>query len=178
VALDLRDPILDRVGHEAAHAASLRWYGYTARVVTFDLRWGDFGHFGAFDGVRRASGDPARESRDRSVIAAIGPLLGGVSLDHPSARADRRAIDLNITDGWSAESWRWLSFERARDLARHEPFRAVWRAFVVHLHDLGEEYVELCGDDVDAFLESVPGAGLLPGAPRPSAATSAGVPGT
>jgi hypothetical protein len=70
------------------------------------------------------------------------------------------------------------AFEQARRLARTPAFSALWRTFVVRLHDLGEEYVELRGDDVDAFLESVPGAGLLPGPPCPFAATSAGVPVT
>jgi hypothetical protein len=157
----LRDPVLDRVGHEAAHAAGLRWFGYSARSAQFDLRWGDRGHFGAFDGVHRVSGDPSRESRDRSVIAALGPLLGGTSLDHPSARADLRSIDLNREPDWSVDAWRWLSIERARDLARHEPFAYTWRLLVLRLHDLGEEFVELHGDEVDRFLDEATNTGSV-----------------
>jgi hypothetical protein len=66
--------------------------------------------------------------------------------------ADRRAIDLNVTDGWGLEAWRWLMFERARELARTEAFRSMWRAFVVRLSDLGERYVELRGAELDRFI--------------------------
>jgi hypothetical protein len=114
--------IFDRVGHEDAHLAAMRWLGYSAEIVRFDFRWADFGFAGAIDGVRRVTGDPARDSRDRSVIAAIGPLRGSSSLDHPSARVDRRAVDLNREPGWSVDAWRWLATERARDLGKHEPF--------------------------------------------------------
>jgi len=146
--------------------------------VRLDLRHADWGNFGHVEGIRRVTGDPSREPYDRATIATLGPVLAGVGLDHPSARTDVRNVDANVTDGWAVEAWRFLVTERARTLARHEPFAATWRALIVRLGDLGEEYVELRGDDVDAFLESVPGAGLLPGAPRPSAATSAGVPVT
>jgi hypothetical protein len=118
----LRSPVVDRVAHESAHLAAMRWFGFSAQTVRFDLRWADRGFAGAIDGVHLVSGDPARESRDRAVIAAVGPLLGGTSLDHPLARADLRSIDLNREPGWNVDAWRWLSTERARDLARHEPF--------------------------------------------------------
>jgi hypothetical protein len=173
-ALDpFRDPVYDRRAHESGHLAGLVWFGYSADSLKLDVRHADFGWAGALDRVHRVTGDPTRKARDRAVIAAVGPLLAGVDLDHPSAAADRRAIDLNRADGWSAESWRWLSFERALDLARHEPFRAVWRAFVVRLHDLGEDYVEFHGDEVDAFLSSIPDADLLPDEPCVEATTSA-----
>jgi hypothetical protein len=174
----LRSPILDRAGHEAGHLAGLRWFGYTADVVKLDLRWGDHGWHGLLDHVRRTTGDEAREPFDRALIAAAGPVLAGGSLDDPSAAADRRNLDLWVMSNWPIEAWRLNATEQARRLARTPAFAATWRTFVVRLHDLGEEYVELRGDDVDAFLESVPDAGLLPGAPRPSAATSAGVPVT
>jgi hypothetical protein len=119
VALDpLRDPVIDRVGHEAGHLAGMAWFGYSANLAQFALRWADHGHFGAFDGVRRTTGDPKREPRDRSTIAALGPVFGGTALDDPSAAADRRSIDLNVTDGWNLETWRWLAAKRARELAR------------------------------------------------------------
>jgi hypothetical protein len=104
------------------------------------------------EGVRRATGDPAREPHDRSTIAAVGPLLAGVTLDHFSARSDIRCIDLNRADGWSVEAWRWLATERARALARTPAFAATWRALVVRLGDLGERFVELRGDELDRFL--------------------------
>ena len=104
---------------------------------------------------------PAREARNRSVIAAIGPLLGSTSLDHPSARADRRSVDLNREPGWGVDAWRWLSTERARDLARHEPFAYTWRLLVVRLHDLGDEYVELRGNEVDRFLAEATDTGSV-----------------
>jgi hypothetical protein len=157
----LRDPVLDRVGHEAAHVAALAWLGYSAQTVRFDFRWADLGFAGAIDGVRRLTGDPARESRDRAVIAAVGPLLGGTGLDHPSARADLRSVDANREAGWSPDAWRWLSTERARDLARHEPFAYTWRLLVVRLHDLGDEYVEFHGDEVDRFLEEATNTGSV-----------------
>lgn len=170
--------IFDRVGHEAAHLAALRWLGYSAEIVRFDFRWADLGFAGAIDGVRRVTGDPARESRDRSVIAAIGPLRGGSSLDHPSAGVDRRAVDLNREPGWSVDAWRWLATERARDLGKHEPFAYTWRLLVVRLHDLGDDYVELHGDEVDAFLAAAicPDATSSGGtASVPRVAASAGV---
>jgi hypothetical protein len=151
----------NKVGHEAAHLAAMRWLGYGAETVRLDFRWGDFGFAGAIDGVRRVTGDPARESRDRSVIGAIGPLLGDTGLDHPSARVDLRSIDLNREPGWSVDAWRWLSTERARDLARHEPFAYTWRLLVVRLHDLGDEYVELHGDKVDRFLHEATNTGSV-----------------
>jgi len=33
--------------------------------------------------------------------------------------------------------------------ARSPAFAATWRTFVVRLHELGEEFVELRGDEVD-----------------------------
>jgi len=51
-------------------------------------------------------------------------------------------------------AWRWLSSERARDLARHEPFAYTWRLLVVRLHDLGEHYLELHGDEVTNFIDA------------------------
>lgn len=128
----------------------MRWFGYSADLVRLDLRHADFGgNFGHVEGVRRVTGDSAHEARDRAVIAAIGPLLGGVGLEHASARTDVRCVDANVTDGWSVEAWRFLMTERARELARHEPFRAAWRALVVAL---GEEFIELRGEQVDRFL--------------------------
>lgn len=41
-----------------------------------------------------------REPFDMARIGAIGPFLGGVDLDHPSAAADKRAIDLWCVEGW------------------------------------------------------------------------------
>ena len=132
-----RDPVLDRVGHEAGHLAGMRWYGYTADVVTFDFRWGDYGHYGAFDGVHRTTGDPAREAFDRARIAALGPMYGGESLDDPSAAADLRCIDLWCVAGWPLEAWRMNATEQARRLAHKPAFASTWRTFVVALHDLG-----------------------------------------
>jgi hypothetical protein len=158
VALDpLRDPVIDRVGHEAGHLAGMAWFGHSANLAQFALRWADHGHFGAFDGVRRTTGDPKREPRDRSTIAALGPVFGGTALDDPSAAADRRSIDLNVTDGWNLETWRWLAAKRARELARTEAFRTLWKHFVLALADLGE-LVELRGDDLDRFRATVPDA--------------------
>lgn len=78
MALDLlRDPVVDRRAHEGAHLAALRWLGYSADILKLDLKHGDFGFFGGCDGVRRTTGDPEREARDRSTIAALGPLLAG-----------------------------------------------------------------------------------------------------
>lgn len=131
----------------------LRWFGFSADTMRLDLRWGDFGHFGAFDGVRRTTGDPGSERSDRAVIAALGPVLGGTSLEHPSSAADRRAIDLNVEPGWGVDAWRWLTTERARRLARDESFRTIWKHFVLALDDLGERFVELQGDEVTEFIE-------------------------
>jgi hypothetical protein len=48
--------------------------------------------------------------------------------------------------------------------------------FVVALHDLGERYVELHGEQVDRFLTDLPDAtSFRVGEPRPEAATSLGV---
>jgi hypothetical protein len=133
--------------------------GYSADLLGFDFKYADFGFAGSFDGVRRVSGDPEREARDRATIAALGPLLGGESLDDRSALGDRRCIDLNREDGWSVAAWRWLATERARDLAKHEPFGRTWRLIVLALHDLGEQYLELHGEQVDRFLADLPDAG-------------------
>lgn len=160
----LRDPVLDRIGHEAGHLAALAWFGYNADLVRLDLKHADFGgNFGHIEGIHRTMGDPKREARDRSTIAAVGPLLGGVDLDHFSARSDLRCVDLNREAGWSADAWRWIATERARDLARHAPFAYTWRLLVVRLHDLGE-FVELRGDELREVLrpEDVDGG---PGAP-------------
>jgi hypothetical protein len=174
VALDpLRDPIYDRVGHEAGHLAGMKALGYSADVVTFDFRWADFGHFGALDGVRRTTGDPTREPFDRSVIAALGSMLGSESLDDSSAAADRRCIDLWVMPNWPVLAWRMNATEQARRLARTEAFAYTWRTIVVALHDLGERYVELHGDEVDAFLASISDADLLSGVPRPPSASRA-----
>jgi hypothetical protein len=67
---------------------------------------------------------------------------------------------------------------RARELARHEPFAFTWRLLVMALHDLGERYLELRGDEVEAFITSVlPDAVSRGGPPRPEAAAVAGVRG-
>jgi hypothetical protein len=168
----LRDPVLDRVAHESGHLAAMKVLGYTADVVKFDLKWGDYGWHGAVDRVRRSTGDETREPFDRALIAAAGPVLAGESLDDPSAAADRRCIDLWVMPNWPVLAWRMNATEQARRLARTPAFSALWRTFVVRLHDLGEEYVELHDDEVDDFLASIPDADLLPGAPRPDVATS------
>jgi hypothetical protein len=134
--------------------------------VRFDFKYADFGFAGSFDGVRRVTGNPNREAHDRATIAALGPLIGGESLDDRSARGARRCIDLNREDGWSVEAWRWLATERARDLAKHEPFGHTWRLIVLALHDLGEQYLELLGEQVDRFLADLPDAGPPNGPPR------------
>jgi hypothetical protein len=90
--------------------------------------------------AKTCEADPARR---------LVRLLAGVSLDHPSARSDIACVDSNREAGWSVEAWRWLSTERTRDLARDESFRDLWRRFVVAL---GDEYVELRGEQVDRFL--------------------------
>lgn len=87
------------------------------------------------------------------MIAAIGPLLGETSLDHPSAAADRRCIDLWCMDGWPLEVWRWNATEQARKLARAEEFRSAWRPLVVALERLGERYVDLSDDEVTESIE-------------------------
>jgi hypothetical protein len=77
-------------------------------------------------------------------------------------------------DGWPLLAWRMNATEQARRLARTPAFAATWRTFVIRLHDLGGEYVELRGADVDSLLESVPGADLPTGEPRPEVAASYG----
>ena len=172
--VDWRDPVIDRIGHESGHAAGLIWLGYSADRLRLDFRWADFGFAGKFDGVRRVTGSPEREAYDRSTIAALGPLLGGESLDDRSAAGDRRCIDLNCTDNWPLEAWRMLATDRARDLARHEPFRRIWRSCVFALHDLGERYLELHGEQVDWFLADLPDAtSFRVEVPRLEAAASA-----
>jgi hypothetical protein len=152
-------------GHESGHLSGLRHFGYTADSVTFDFRWADFGHFGSVDGLHRVSGDAAREPFDRSVLAALGPVLGGTDLDHPSAAADLRCIDLWCPDDWPLELWRLYADERARDLSRDEAFRSMWRRLVVALRRLGDEYVELVGDEVTRFIDDAIGS---PGVAPPS----------
>jgi hypothetical protein len=49
----------------------------------------------------------------------------------------------------------------SRDLAKHEPFAYTWRLLVVRLHDLGDDYVELRGDEVDRFLVKVTDTGSV-----------------
>jgi hypothetical protein len=117
----MRDPIYDRRGHEAAHLAALRWYGYTADLVQLDLKHADRGNFGHVEGIHRTRGDEKREPHDLATIAAIGPLLGGTSLEHPSAISDIRCVDANRADGWSFEAWR--AFDRT--CARPRTTRAV-----------------------------------------------------
>jgi hypothetical protein len=152
----LRDPASDRRAHEAGHLSALAWYGYTADLVQLDLRHADFGgRFGHVEGIRRVTGDPKRESHDRAVIAAAGPLLAGVDLDHPSAITDSQCVDANWADGRPLPAWRFIVTERARDLTRHKPFAYTWRLLVVALGDLGERFVELRGDEVDAFISAV-----------------------
>jgi hypothetical protein len=109
------------------------------------------------------------------VIAALGPVYGGESLDDASAGADRRCIDLWVMPNWLLLAWRMNATEQARRLARTPAFGALWRTFVVRLHDLGEEYLEIV--DVDALLESVTGVGLLSGsrAPKPRPPLGTGV---
>jgi hypothetical protein len=51
----------------------LKWFGYSADLLRFDFKYADFGFAGSFDGVRRVSGDPEREARDRATIAALAP---------------------------------------------------------------------------------------------------------
>ena len=168
-----RNPVLDRVGHEAGHVAGLRWFGYSADVVTFDFRWGDYGHYGSFDGVHRTTGDPKREAFDHSTIAALGPLYGDESLHDRAAVADLRCIDLWVMPTWPLEAWRMRATDRARELAHTPAFSAMWRRIVVALHDLGDRYLELHGDEIDRFLASIPGADLdSTGAPRPMSRTS------
>jgi hypothetical protein len=99
--------------------------------------------------------------------------VGGESLDDRSAAADRRSVDRWCVGGWPLLAWRMNATEQAHRFARTPAFSALWRTFVVRLHDLGEEYVEI--RDVDAFLASVPDAGMLAAAPRGEAATSVGV---
>jgi hypothetical protein len=163
----LRSPVVDRVAHEAGHLAAMKVLGYSADVVRFDFKWADFGWHGALDGVHRTTGDETREPFDRARIAAAGPLYGGESLDDRSAATDRRCIDLWVMPNWPIEIWRMRATDRARALAHTPAFAATWRALVVRLGDLGDEYVELRGAEVDAFLASIPDADLLPGASRP-----------
>jgi hypothetical protein len=146
------DRMSERAMHEAAHMAAMKVLGYTPDRLRLDLRWGDFGFHGAADGIRRTTGDPAREAFDLARIAAIGPLLGGVDLEDAAA-ADRRCIDAWCMEGWPVQVWEWNATEQARRLARTEEFRSVWTPLVVALKDLGEEYVDLHGDEVDAFIE-------------------------
>jgi hypothetical protein len=167
----LRSPVVDRVAHEAGRLAAMKVFGYSADVVRFDFKWADFGWHGALDGVHRTTGDETREAFDRARIAAAGPVHGGESLDDRSAAADRRSVDRWCVGGWPLLAWRMNATEQARRLARTPAFSALWRTFVVRLHDLGEEYVEI--RDVDAFLASVPDAGMLTAAPRGEAAASA-----
>ena len=49
----------------------------------------------------------------------------------------------------------------------------MWRRIVVTLHDLGDRYLELHGEQVDRFLADLPDATYPLGPPRPEAAASA-----
>jgi hypothetical protein len=124
----------------------------------------------------RTTGAEDREPFDRATIAAVGPLYGGESLDDRSATTDRRCIDLWVMPNWPLEIWRMRATDRARDLAHTPAFAYTWRTIVVALHDLGERYVELHGEQVDRFLADLPDAiSFRVGEPRPEAATSVGV---
>jgi hypothetical protein len=148
------DRMSERAMHEAAHMAAMKVLGYTPDRLRLDLRWGDFGFHGAADGIRRTTGDAAREPFDFARIAAIGPLLGGVDLEDAAAAADRRCIDAWCMEGWPLELWRMNATEQARRLARTEEFRSVWTPLVVAFKRLGEKYLDLKGAEaVERFIE-------------------------
>lgn len=69
-----------------------------------------------------------------------------------AARATTSVRDEDDEPGWSIEAWRFISTESARALARTPAFCATWRALVVRLGDLSEQYLELRGEQVDQFL--------------------------
>lgn len=119
--------------------------------MRLDLKAGSEGWRGAIDGVRRVTGDPNREAEDRAAIAAAGPLSDVGGLDAPSARHDRRVIDLWRPDDWSeVEVWRWIALEHARKLARTPECDRLWRQIVVALDELGD-VSELSGDEIGAI---------------------------
>ena len=75
-----------------------------ADLVQLDLKHADFGdRFGHVERIRRISGDPNRERHDRAVIAAIGPVLAGVDLDHPRRSPTAAA---STRTGPTAGPWR------------------------------------------------------------------------
>jgi hypothetical protein len=134
----------------------MHWFGYSADIVRFDFRWADHGFHGAIDGIHRVTGDPNREPFDRALIAAAGPLYGAESLNDRSAAADARCIDLWVMRNWPLEMWRMNATEQARRLAHTPAFAYIWRTCVLALHDLGERYLELHGEQVDRFLADLP----------------------
>ena len=136
----------------------MKVFGFTADQLRFDLKYGDWGWFGGADGIRRTTGDPAREPFDMALIAAAGPSLEGVSLDAPSAATDRRCVDLWAMPNWPLLAWRMNATWQARRLARTEPFRVAWTYAVIALDALGDEFVSLEGDEVDRFLADLPNA--------------------
>ena len=77
-----RDPVLDCRGHmpDTGGHALVR---LQRRRPEVRLQQGRLGFAGSFDGVRRVTGDPKLKAHDRNTIAALGPLLGGESLDDP-----------------------------------------------------------------------------------------------
>jgi hypothetical protein len=98
--------------------------------------------------------DPSFASQQGSPTGPVG--LVAVPVEVPGYRQERETGA--------------LSSYRARALAHTPAFAATWRTLVVALHDLGEQYLELGGAQVDRFLADLPDAG------PPSSATAA-VPG-
>jgi hypothetical protein len=75
---------------------------------------------------------------------------------------------------WPLEMWRMNATEQARPLVHTPAFSYIWRMCVLALHDLGECYLELHGEQVDRFLADLPNAASFRvGEPHAEAATSA-----